>query len=127
MVSETTCAAGDIEVDVTIVFSSSREALQLWHDLRHVLKMLPFLRPSQSTGNLARAVIASHPALLAAHGSAIYARRNASTKPVYEGHTPLNWFENAFLAVGSGIVLLTNPNRAGTRASLSSILDSGQR
>ncbi|EJD07098.1 ubiquinone biosynthesis protein COQ4, mitochondrial [Fomitiporia mediterranea MF3/22] len=45
-------------------------------------------------------------------------RRHASARPAYEGHTPLNWFENAFLAVGSGIVLLTDPARADMVAAL---------
>lgn len=40
--------------------------------------------------------------------------RNSSTVPAYEDHIPLNWFENAFLAVGSGIVLLRDPYRAGS-------------
>ncbi|KAL5504396.1 COQ4 [Sanghuangporus vaninii] len=80
--------------------------------------MLPFLKPSLSTASFGRAVIASSTRPLAVHVSVIYPRRNASTKPSYEGHTPLNWFENAFLAVGSGIVLLTNPNRADLVAAL---------
>uniref|UniRef100_A0A0W0FA33 4-hydroxy-3-methoxy-5-polyprenylbenzoate decarboxylase n=1 Tax=Moniliophthora roreri TaxID=221103 RepID=A0A0W0FA33_MONRR len=29
--------------------------------------------------------------------------------PAYPGHIPLNWFENAFLAVGSGIMALMDP------------------
>lgn len=42
---------------------------------------------------------------------------SSSGAAAYDGHIPLNWFENAFLAVGSGIVLLTNPNRAGKLGS----------
>ncbi|KAI5117373.1 hypothetical protein M0805_004363 [Coniferiporia weirii] len=45
-------------------------------------------------------------------------RRRIGSKPAYDGHTPLNWFENAFLAVGSGVVLLTNPYRADMVAAL---------
>lgn len=41
-------------------------------------------------------------------------RRKVSTKPAYEGHIPLNWFENAFLAVGSAVTALTDPRRGGT-------------
>lgn len=48
-------------------------------------------------------------------------RRDVSTKPAYEGHVPLNALENAFLAVGSGLVLLTNPNRAGVYPNSSEI------
>lgn len=40
-------------------------------------------------------------------------RRKVNTTPSYEGHIPLNWFENTFLAVGSAIVALTDPRRAG--------------
>lgn len=39
--------------------------------------------------------------------------RLASTTPAYEGHIPLNWFENAFLAVGSAVMSLANPRRGG--------------
>lgn len=34
-------------------------------------------------------------------------------EPAYPGHIPLNWFENAFLAVGSGLMSLANPHRGG--------------
>jgi ubiquinone biosynthesis protein COQ4 len=39
--------------------------------------------------------------------------RFASTTPAYEGHIPLNWFENAFLAVGSALMSLADPRRGG--------------
>ena len=35
------------------------------------------------------------------------------TKPLYDGHIPLNWFENAFLAVGSAVMSLVDPRRGG--------------
>lgn len=34
-------------------------------------------------------------------------------EPAYPGHIPLNWLENAFLAVGSGLMSLANPRRGG--------------
>ena len=33
--------------------------------------------------------------------------------PAYPGHVPLNWFENAFLAVGSAVMGLASPKRGG--------------
>ena len=33
--------------------------------------------------------------------------------PAYEGHIPVNWFENAFLAVGSAVMSLVDPRRGG--------------
>jgi hypothetical protein len=33
--------------------------------------------------------------------------------PAYEGHIPLNWAENAFLAVGSAVMSLMDPRRGG--------------
>ncbi|KIL60414.1 hypothetical protein M378DRAFT_168152 [Amanita muscaria Koide BX008] len=39
--------------------------------------------------------------------------RKAHTTPSYEDHIPLNWFENAFLAVvGSVVMSLAGPNRS---------------
>lgn len=40
-------------------------------------------------------------------------RRSLSSKPAYEGHIPLNWMENAFLAAGSAIMSLADPRRGG--------------
>ena len=39
--------------------------------------------------------------------------RSIKTEPAYPGHIPLNWFENAFLAVGSAFMSLADPRRAG--------------
>ena len=39
--------------------------------------------------------------------------RFINTKPAYEGHIPLNWFENAFLAAGSAVMSLLDPRRGG--------------
>lgn len=39
--------------------------------------------------------------------------RLSSTAPAYGGHIPLNWFENAFLAVGSAVMSLADPRRGG--------------
>ncbi|CAA7269530.1 unnamed protein product [Cyclocybe aegerita] len=39
-------------------------------------------------------------------------------RPAYDGHIPLNWFENALLAVGSAVVSLTNPRRGDMIAAL---------
>ncbi|KAG8814255.1 Ubiquinone biosynthesis protein [Serendipita sp. 399] len=40
------------------------------------------------------------------------------TKPAYEGHIPLNWAENAFLAVGSAVMSLLDPRRGDMIAAL---------
>ncbi len=40
-------------------------------------------------------------------------RRCISSTPAYEGHIPLNWFENTFLAVGSAVMALADPRRGG--------------
>lgn len=40
-------------------------------------------------------------------------RREKSSEPAYEGHIPLNCFENAFLAVGSAVMALYDPKRGG--------------
>ena len=37
----------------------------------------------------------------------------SNNQPAYEGHIPLNWFENAFLAVGSAVMSLVDPRRGG--------------
>ena len=39
--------------------------------------------------------------------------RSVKTESAYPGHIPLNWFENAFLAVGSAFMSLADPRRAG--------------
>ncbi|KAJ7067318.1 putative COQ4 protein, responsible for restoring ubiquinone biosynthesis [Mycena amicta] len=40
--------------------------------------------------------------------------RSASSKvPAYEGHIPLNWFENGVMAVGSAFMALADPRRGG--------------
>ncbi|KAF4596198.1 Ubiquinone biosynthesis protein [Pleurotus pulmonarius] len=44
--------------------------------------------------------------------------RHQSTKPAYEGHIPLNWFENAILAAGSAFMSLANPRRGDMVAAL---------
>ncbi|EJD45979.1 ubiquinone biosynthesis protein COQ4, mitochondrial [Auricularia subglabra TFB-10046 SS5] len=41
-----------------------------------------------------------------------------SSKLPYEGHVPLNAFENAFLAVGSAVMSLANPRRGDLIATL---------
>ena len=38
--------------------------------------------------------------------------------PAYEGHIPINWFENAFLAVGSAVMSLVDPRRGGAEFDL---------
>ena len=43
--------------------------------------------------------------------------RSIST-PAYEGHIPVNWFENAFLAVGSAVMSLVDPRRGGAEIYL---------
>ncbi|KAH9481191.1 Ubiquinone biosynthesis protein [Psilocybe cubensis] len=43
---------------------------------------------------------------------------SSATKPAYEGHIPLSWFENAFLAVGSAFVSLADPRRGDMIAAL---------
>jgi ubiquinone biosynthesis protein COQ4 len=39
--------------------------------------------------------------------------RAINNQPAYDGHIPLNWFENAFLAVGSAVMSLVDPRRGG--------------
>ncbi|KAH8824565.1 ubiquinone biosynthesis protein Coq4 [Flagelloscypha sp. PMI_526] len=39
--------------------------------------------------------------------------RRYLSAPAYPGHIPLNWFENAVLAVGSGVMSLADPRRGG--------------
>ncbi|KAJ6507730.1 ubiquinone biosynthesis protein COQ4, mitochondrial [Mycena vitilis] len=41
-----------------------------------------------------------------------------SKVPAYEGHIPLNWFENGVLAVGSAFMSLANPRRGDMVAAL---------
>ncbi|TFK27457.1 ubiquinone biosynthesis protein COQ4, mitochondrial [Coprinopsis marcescibilis] len=45
-------------------------------------------------------------------------RRNVATKPNYEGHIPLNWFENALLTAGAAIVSISDPKRGDMVAAL---------
>lgn len=45
--------------------------------------------------------------------------RSINTTPQYEGHIPVNWFENAFLAVGSAVMSLADPRRAGAEFDVS--------
>ncbi|KAF8626108.1 hypothetical protein AX17_006604 [Amanita inopinata Kibby_2008] len=45
-------------------------------------------------------------------------RRFVNTTPAYEGHIPLGWFENAFLAVGSAVMSLADPKRGDMIAAL---------
>ncbi|TFK49766.1 Coq4-domain-containing protein [Heliocybe sulcata] len=47
-----------------------------------------------------------------------FPRRTVTTKPAYEGHIPLNVFENAFLAVGSAVMSLADPRRGDMIAAL---------
>jgi len=57
-------------------------------------------------------------------GLASIPKRNAwrqrcmSSTPAYEGHIPLNWFENTFLAVGSAVMALADPRRGDMVAAL---------
>ncbi|KAI0067233.1 Coq4-domain-containing protein [Artomyces pyxidatus] len=44
--------------------------------------------------------------------------RSLKTPPAYPGHIPLNWFENAFLAVGSAFMALSSPKRGDMVAAL---------
>ncbi|KIM40648.1 hypothetical protein M413DRAFT_446070 [Hebeloma cylindrosporum] len=44
--------------------------------------------------------------------------RFINTKSAYEGHIPLNWFENAFLAAGSAVMSLVDPRRGDMVAAL---------
>jgi len=45
-------------------------------------------------------------------------KREKSSEPAYEGHIPLDCFENAFLAVGSAIMALYDPKRGGNSSSM---------
>jgi hypothetical protein len=53
----------------------------------------------------------------AAPASALVQHRRSSTRPAYDGHIPLNWFENAFLAAGSAFKAITDPRRGGEFSS----------
>ncbi|KAF9533963.1 ubiquinone biosynthesis protein COQ4, mitochondrial [Crepidotus variabilis] len=44
--------------------------------------------------------------------------RPMHTKPAYQGHIPLNWFENTLLAAGSAIMSLVDPRRGDMIAAL---------
>ena len=44
--------------------------------------------------------------------------RSIITTPAYEGHIPLGWFENGFLAVGSAVMSLVDPRRGGAEFDL---------
>ena len=45
--------------------------------------------------------------------SVSYIRQKTITTNAYGRHIPLNWFENAFLAVGSAVMSLADPRRGG--------------
>ncbi|KAG9085411.1 Ubiquinone biosynthesis protein [Ceratobasidium sp. UAMH 11750] len=47
----------------------------------------------------------------------LVAHRGKAT-PAYEGHIPLNWAENAFMAVGSALTALVDPRRGDMVAAL---------
>lgn len=47
------------------------------------------------------------------HRSSPRHTRSVKTEPAYPGHIPLNWFENAFMAVGSAFMSLADPRRGG--------------
>lgn len=44
-------------------------------------------------------------------------RSLGSKVPAYEGHIPVNWFENGVLAVGSAFMSLADPRRGGESTS----------
>ena len=44
--------------------------------------------------------------------------RSVITTPAYEGHIPLGWFENGFLALGSAVMSLVDPRRGGAEVDL---------
>ncbi|KAF8606396.1 putative COQ4 protein, responsible for restoring ubiquinone biosynthesis [Ceratobasidium sp. AG-I] len=48
---------------------------------------------------------------------AVIAQRNKAT-PAYDGHVPLNWAENAFMAFGSALAALADPRRGDMVAAL---------
>lgn len=45
--------------------------------------------------------------------SSQFQTRSVNTEPAYPGHTPLNFVENAVLAVGSAFMSLADPKRGG--------------
>ena len=47
----------------------------------------------------------------------IFGRLTERSSKNYEGHIPLNWFENAFLAGGSGVIGVADTSRGGKEAS----------
>lgn len=56
--------------------------------------------------------LAAKRACLARLRPAVIAQRNKAT-PAYDGHVPLNWAENTFMAVGSALAALVDPRRGG--------------
>lgn len=58
-------------------------------------------------------VLRALPRSLAARPYLSIQSRFINTTPAYPGHIPLNSFENAFLAVGSAVMSLMDPYRAG--------------
>ncbi|KAJ7016941.1 coenzyme Q biosynthesis protein Coq4-domain-containing protein [Mycena alexandri] len=52
------------------------------------------------------------------HKNVIATRSIANKVPAYEGHIPLNWFENGVLAVGSAFMSLADPRRGDMVAAL---------
>ncbi|KAH7342017.1 coenzyme Q biosynthesis protein Coq4-domain-containing protein [Rhizoctonia solani] len=44
--------------------------------------------------------------------------QRGKTSPAYDGHIPLNWGENAFMAVGSALAALADPRRGDMVAAL---------
>jgi ubiquinone biosynthesis protein COQ4 len=89
------------------VTSTSLAAI-LMSILRHLSKVSVVTRSTHSKSTLYRILTLDRVRLSNVHGT-----RLASTTPAYEGHIPLNWFENAFLAVGSAVMSLTDPRRGG--------------
>lgn len=51
--------------------------------------------------------------ILPAAGSAGSRHLFSRAEPAYHGHWPLNTLENAFMAVGSGLMALKDPRRGG--------------
>ncbi|TFK36679.1 ubiquinone biosynthesis protein COQ4, mitochondrial [Crucibulum laeve] len=72
---------------------------------------------TQTSRLIASSVIRDRQARHQQSGNVVSARFVATT-PAYEGHIPLNWFENAFLAVGSAVMSLADPRRGDMIAAL---------
>lgn len=85
------------------------------HCPSQIMRLERLTRPLQTAKSLSsyRALLPSLAAKHARIAPQVVSRRSVGTKPLYEGHIPLNWFEHTFLTVGSALRAVTDPRRGG--------------